>query len=185
MKVRGTVSACARPVRAPGTLEYCVGYELVVRRVRGDGSEGRPAGDSACADFELATDEGPVYVRASAASSLALRKRASGRAGDVLDGSAFGRRGSPHPGAGTAVRLGVFQVGDNVVVWGQDDVEIRPDLPTDGYRTPPMRRLIVGDTENPVVVSNLPGAWLLDDPFLSRRALLQRILRRRKARSTE
>ena len=83
------------------------------------------------------------------------------------------------------MRLGVFQVGDNVVVWGQDDVEIRPDLPTDGYRTPPMRRLIVGDTENPVVVSNLPGAWLLDDPFLSRRALLQRSLRRRKARSTE
>lgn len=189
MKIRGNIDACAHPVVSPLTGASCVGYEVVIRALGADHLWRTLAREVRCADFELTQDGSRFFVQTSVAYRLALRKEGhrvppSGRSvgmdalierqgGEVNDGLLWRDRA-------VEAREGMIRVGDGVVVWGGDAVEISPDVSADGYRRPPLRLVLCGDAQNPVVVSNLPGAHLIDNPFLSRRDVLRGLFRRRQ-----
>ena len=172
---------------APVTGGPCVGYELVVLLESLPGrwfSIWSPLSrESSCADFELAVENGPLHVEAARASTLALRKTvtriSSGAAArNGVLGAVLDRCGVTSRRSRVELREGIIVVGDSVVVWGGDAVEVDPRAPAAGYRDPPLRRVLAGDQSNPVVVSNIVGAGLIDQPILSRRGVLRALLRR-------
>jgi hypothetical protein len=188
MKVRGSIVACELPIASPLSGAPCVGYDIAVRARPRRGLWTTLAHEARLANFELAQDANRFLVDASGNHEIALRKSsrrmsASERSvavigllerhGASIDESTFwGDRQ-------IEISEGMIRVGDRVIVWGNDTVEIAPDGVSQGYRQPPIRRTLCGDDQNPVFVSNLPGAGLLESPFLSRRGLLESIFRRR------
>ena len=146
------------------------------------------AHEAQLASFELAQDATPFFVDASGNHDLALRKGSTRispsersvavmglleRHGAAIDDSILGGHRQ------IEISEGIIRVGDRVIVWGNDAVEITPDGVSEGYRKSPIRRTLCGDDQNPVFVSNLPGTGLLESPFFSRRGLLESIFRRR------
>lgn len=189
IKIRGRIHACARKVIAPATGDPCVGYELVVRASDSDRKRFawwiRLARESSCGDFELATEQGLIHVEATGASNLALRKKVTRVASDMAERNAhlvamLARCGTTVRGHALELQQGIITIGDDVIVWGGDAVEVDPRAPATGYREPPLRRMLTGDQRNPVFVSNLAGANLISQPTLSRRDVLRTILRRRR-----
>ncbi len=189
MKVRGLIVACERPIASPLSGPPCVGYDVVIRARPRRGLWTTLAHETQLASFELAHDATPFFVDASGNHDLALRKSSKRispsersvavvglleRHGAAVDDSILGGDRQ------IEIREGMFRVGDGVIVWGNDTVEVTPDGVSGGYRQPPIRRTLCGDDQNPVFVSNLPGAGLLESPFLSRRGLLESIFRRRR-----
>jgi hypothetical protein len=188
MKVRGIIVACERPIVSPLSGAPCVGYDVVIRARRRRGLWTALAHEAQLASFELAQDATPFFVDASGNHDLALRKSSKRispsersvavrglleRHGAAVDESIFWGH------CQIEIREGMIRVGDGVIVWGNDTIDVTPDGVSDGYRQPPIRRTLCGDDQNPVFVSNLPGAGLLESPVLSRRGLLETIFRRR------
>jgi hypothetical protein len=183
IKVRGAIRSCTRMLRAPISDVECVAYEVVVRArptmaEGASGASGIVARESDCASFEIARTEGLFLVDVAAPCAVALQLTARTVPFDLTAGSSgvslvnFLSRprartfpGLLAPGTRYDVYEGTVGVGDTVAVRGIEDVRISPDLPSEGYRQPPMRKIITGTEQHPLRISNRLTPELLDRFF--------------------